>query len=489
MRLSILCDSLGFEFPCGSDKIEINNVRSNSKTIDKGDLFVCISGISTDGHEYVGEAEKNGAVAIIAEKTVNTNLPLIICKNTRKILPHLYSAMYSHPEKKLKLIGVTGTNGKTTVTHLLEAIFSSAGHKTGVIGTIESRINGQKISIDDKCVGNMTTPDPDELFRTLSYMSENEVEYVFMEVSSHSLALDKLDGLNFECGIFTNLTPEHMDFHRDMEDYFCAKRKLFDVSKIKVVNVDDEYGKKLLSLYDGCVTCSFEEGNSDCRAHNIKSLGVDGSEWEFESLSSHFKIRSRMVGEYNIMNALEAAACALKMGISPSKIKEALALVSGVKGRLERVKIGFPCDFSVFIDYAHTPDALKKVLSTVRMNMRMGERLVLLFGCGGDRDKSKRRVMGEIASQYADLIVVTSDNSRSEDPGAIISEIEKGIFIKDYIVIENRKEAIEYTICNAKKGDVILLCGKGHEEYEINKSGKHPFYERDIVKDAFIKRK
>lgn len=489
MRLSILCDSLGLTLPCGSDKIEINNVRSNSKEVRKGDLFVCVSGLTTDGHKYVADAEKNGAAVIISEREIETNLPLIICENTRRILPRLYSAFYSHPEEKLKIIGVTGTNGKTTVTYLLEAIFSLTGYKTGVIGTIESRIDGKRISLDGKGTKNMTTPDPEELFKTLSYMANNGVKYVFMEVSSHALALDKLDGLTFLCGIFTNLTPEHMDFHSDMEDYFVSKRKLFDMAEIKVVNVDDEYGKMLASLYDGCVTCSLHCETADCHALNINSLGVNGAEWDFASVSSRFKIRSRMIGEYNIMNSLEAAACALKLGISPYKIKDALGFINGVKGRLERVKIGFPCDFSVFIDYAHTPDALKKVLKTVKENMSLSERLVLLFGCGGDRDKSKRRVMGEIASQYADFIIVTSDNSRSEEPRAIISEIEKGISDKNYIIIENRREAIEYSIHNARKGDVILLSGKGHEEYEINKSGKHPFCERDIVKDAFTGRK
>lgn len=489
MRLGKLCDLLGFTFPCGSDEIEIKNIRSNSVEVREGDLFVCVSGLTTDGHKYIAEAEKNGAAAIISEREIDTKLPLIICENTRKMLPRLYSAFYSHPEEKLKLIGVTGTNGKTTVTYLLEAIFSTAGHKTGVIGTIESRVDGKKISFLGDGAKNMTTPDPEELFRTLSYMAENGVEYVFMEVSSHALALNKLYGLTFLCGIFTNLTPEHMDFHSDMENYFASKRKLFDMSEIKIVNVDDEYGKLLSTLYDGCVTCSLCCENVDCRALNIKSHGVDGTEWDFASVSSRFKIRSRMVGEYNIMNSLEAAACAIRLGISPSKIKESLDFISGVKGRLERVKIGFPCDFSVFIDYAHTPDALKKVLLTIRENMSPYERLVLLFGCGGDRDKSKRRVMGEIASRYADLIILTSDNSRSEEPKEIISEIEKGIINKNYVVIENRREAIEYSICNAKKGDVILLSGKGHEEYEINKSGKHPFCEKDIVKDAFVRRK
>lgn len=489
MRLNILCDSLGLLLPSEADKIEINNIRSNSREVRTGDLFVCVNGLSTDGHKYVKEAEKNGAVAIISQREIDTHLPLLICENTRKVLPHLYSTIYSHPEKKLKIIGVTGTNGKTTVTYLLEAIFLLSGYKTGVIGTIDIRIDGKKISADGLSQKNMTTPDPEELFRTLSYMANNGVEYVFMEVSSHALALEKLDGIGFECGIFTNLTPEHMDFHNGMEDYFCAKRRLFDVSKIKIVNADDEYGKRLKLLYSGCSTCSFLDLNADFVAKNVVSCGVMGTEWELESESSYFKIKSRLVGDYNTMNVLEASACALSLGVSPSKIREAIATVSGVRGRLERVKIDPSCEFSVFIDYAHTPDALKKVLLTLRENMSKDERLVVLFGCGGDRDRSKRQVMGEIASSYADRVILTSDNSRSEEPRDIILEIEKGILGVDYTIIENRKEAIEYAIVNAKKGDVILLAGKGHEEYEINKNGKHPFFERDIVKEAFFRRK
>ena len=489
MRLDILCDSLGLLLPGGADKIEINNVRSNSKEVHSGDLFVCVNGFFTDGHKYVKEAEKNGAAAIISQKEIETDLPLLICENTRKILPHLYSAICFHPEKKLKIVGVTGTNGKTTVTYLLEAIFMHAGYRTGVIGTIESRIDGKKIDLDDLQLKNMTTPDPEELFLILSYMAKNGVEYVFMEVSSHALALDKLDGIIFECGVFTNLTPEHMDFHRDMEDYFGAKRKLFDISKIKIVNVDDAFGKRLRALYMDCDSCSALGENADFMAKNAVSLGVLGTEWELMSDSSYFKIKSRLVGEYNIMNVLEASACALSLGVPPSKIRDAIGSVSGVKGRLERVRLDSSCDFSVFIDFAHTPDALKKVLLTLRENMSRGERLVVLFGCGGDRDRSKRRVMGEIASDYADLLIVTSDNSRSEEPMEIISEIEKGIYKENYTVIENRREAIEYAILNAKRGDVILLAGKGHEEYEINKSGKHPFCEKDIVKEAFLRRK
>lgn len=484
MNLHKLCHAANIR--CDVCDIEINGIKSNSEKIEKGDLFVCVKGFNKDGHDFVKEAQKRGAAAIIAERDVSADIPVLCAENTRRALPLLYNAWYGYPTKKLKLVAVTGTNGKTSVTYLLKAIFDASMHTTGLIGTVDSYIGEKKLDrLASTPTANMTTPDPEELFRQLSLMEKGGAEYVFMEASSHALALDKLEGLEFEAAVFTNLTPEHLDFHKDMEDYFASKARLFQKAKKKIINTDDPYGKRLKEMYgDSSSGCSITRKCCEYFANDIRDMGVDGSEYYFVSQTKQFLLRTPLIGRFNVMNTLEAAACAVELGIPPSDIKCALSSMGGVRGRLERVKLGTISDYSVFIDYAHTPDALKNLLDTVCRIRKCGERIVLLFGCGGDRDKSKRKKMGEIAAEYADFTVVTSDNSRSENPADIISEIVLGIGSSEHIVIENRAEAIEYVIRTAKKGDIILLVGKGHEEYEIDKNGKHPFCEKRIAADA-----
>lgn len=483
MNLSELCKAAGIE--CGLD-IDIKDIKSNSSSVEKGDLFVCIKGIHKDGHDYARDAVEKGAAAVIAERGLDLNVPLILAENTRRALPLLCNARYGYPTKKLKLVAVTGTNGKTTVTHMIRAILDAAMYKTGLIGTVNSYSGGRLLEVKgNNPLANMTTPDPEELFKMLSLMAEDGAEYVIMEASSHALALDKLEGLEFEVAVFTNLTPEHLDFHKDMEDYFFAKKKLFEHSKKKIINTDDAYGKRLRESYsDSSCGCSIVRKCCDCFAGDIKDMGVDGSEYQFVSKAKQFLVRTPLIGRFNVMNTLEAAACAVELGVSPYDIKCALSSMGGVCGRLERVKLGTVSDFSVFVDYAHTPDALKNLLETVCRIRKCNERIVLLFGCGGDRDKSKRRKMGEIAAEYADFTVITSDNSRSEEPLTIIDEIAIGVGNAEHKVIESRAEAIEYVIKNAKKGDIILLAGKGHEEYEIDKNGKHRFCEKEIAAEA-----
>ena len=481
MNLQKLCHAA--QIRCDVDNIEINRIKSNSEKIEKGDLFVCLKGLNRDGHDYVADAEKRGAAAIIAEHAVNSSLPVFYTENTRKALPRMYNAWYGYPTKSLKLVAVTGTNGKTSVTYMLKAIFDASMYKTGLIGTVDSYIGEDKLEkISDSSLANMTTPDPEELFRLFYEMEKGGAEYVFMEASSHALALDKLEGLEFEAAVFTNLTPEHLDFHKDMDDYFLAKSRLFEKAKKKIINTDDPYGKKLRERFKETSSgCSIIRKCCEFFANDIRDMGIDGSEYYFVSPIRQFLVRTPLIGRFNVMNTLEAAACAVELGVPPSDVKCALASMCGVKGRLERVRLGTISDYSVFIDYAHTPDALENLLDTVCRIRKCNERVVLLFGCGGDRDKSKRRKMGEIAAEYADFIVVTSDNSRSEEPSAIISEILLGVGDAAHTVVENRAEAIEYVIKNARKGDIILLVGKGHEEYEIDKNGKHPFDERKIA--------
>lgn len=482
MNFKTLCQAANIG--CDVD-IEINGIKTNSRDVEKGDLFVCVKGLNVDGHSFASEAEARGAAAVISERELGVKIPTVIVENTRKALPALYNAWYGFPTKRLKLVAVTGTNGKTSVTYMLKSIFDASMYKTGLIGTVDSYIGDERIEKRSSSpLANMTTPDPEELFRLLSEMAKGGAEYVFMEASSHALALDKLEGLEFEAAVFTNLTPEHLDFHKDMEDYFKAKSKLFEVSKKKIINTDDPFGKRLKACYSDAFGCSITRKCCDFFAGDIRDMGVEGSEYYLASNGRRFLVRTPLIGRFNVMNSLEAAACALELGVSPSEVKGALASMGGVKGRLERVRLGAIKDYSVFIDYAHTPDALENLLDTVCRIRSCDQRVVLLFGCGGDRDKSKRKKMGEIAAEYADFTVVTSDNSRSEEPADIIDEILSGVGNAPHVSVVDRAEAIDYVIRSARKGDIILLVGKGHEEYEIDKSGKHRFNEREIAAAA-----
>jgi len=484
------------------DELEITDITSDSRIVKKGSLFVCIKGTKVDGHKFIKDAVENGAVAVLAENgaDIDTSLfeskdspVLLLTDNTRHALSFVWNAWYGHPSKNMKLVAVTGTNGKTSVTFMLRAIFSAALIKTGLIGTVVCYSGDKRLSIRSEDENaNMTTPDPKELYHILSVMEADGVELVLLEATSHALALDKLAPLHFAAAVFTNLTPDHLDFHVTMENYLEAKKKLFKMADIAIINGDDAYANGIADAAEkgGCKNirlCTRDDGRrADYSAASISHLGADGIEYLLSSVCSVFKIKSPIPGRFTVINTLEAAACALEMGIDSRTVQDALRHMGGIDGRFERVKLCTGADFAVFIDYAHTPDALKNLLLTARDFRRSGQRIVLLFGCGGDRDRSKRAVMGEIASSLADFVVVTSDNSRSELPRDIISDIMVGFdFTRAHaVMIESRAEAIDYVIKNALTGDIILLAGKGHEEYEIDRSGKHPFSERNIAKES-----
>ena len=491
MNLYALCREAGIPVSVTVPDVEIFGIRTDSRTVQKGDLFVCIRGITVDGHAYVEEAVRRGAAVIVAEKSyiLPAGAPVLFVEDTRLAAAMLYDAWYGHPSKKMKLIAVTGTNGKTSVTYMLRCIFEAAMYRCGVIGTVRCYSAGRTIDIrSDNALANMTTPDPEELYHILSVMAEDGVEYVFMEASSHALALRKLDALTFDAAIFTNLSAEHLDFHRNMENYFSAKARLFSLSKRAIINVDDDYGKRLAGKVKCPVlTCSAKTDAADFKAEQMCDLGADGNQYQLTSHKLRAVLRTPIPGRFTVMNTLEAAACASDFGVSATAIMSALSALPGIDGRMERVKLLATCDFSVFIDYAHTPDALYNLLITVRGFRRTGQRIVLVFGCGGDRDKSKRPIMGKIASELSDFCVVTSDNSRSEDTETIIGEILEGVTGSAYAVIPDRAEAIEYVIRTARKEDIILLAGKGHEEYEIGRDGKRPFCEKAIVVAAALK--
>ncbi len=477
--------------------VEISGIVTDSRKADYGSMFVCISGGRDDGHRFIRRALLMGAVAIVVQSDTEVKIPplcgeitVIRCENTRRAAALLYNAWYGCPADKLKIIGVTGTNGKTSVTFILKSIFEAALYKCGVIGTVECLSGARRLDASSESpLANMTTPDPRELYRTLAFMAADRVDYVFMEVSSHALKLSKTDAIEFDTAIFTNLTPEHMDFHKDMEDYRDSKARLFRTSRSSVINIDDDFGEYMTGIAVGkAYTYSVKGNNADFVARDVEA-SEGGLKYVLKSRNTIMRLKSPLKGLFNVDNTLCAAACALIHGISPSVIDEALSSMSSIKGRLERVKLPINCDFSVYIDYAHTPDALKNLLISARELCGEDGKLTVLFGCGGDRDREKRSVMGSVASSLADKVIITSDNSRSENASDIIASIMTD-FDKatPHKIIEDRRSAIESAVNEAEAGEVILLSGKGHEKYEIDKWGKHPFDEYAIVVEAVGKR-
>ena len=499
MNLKKLLDLAEIGYDLCDEDTEIEKIVPDSTRIERGDLFIAIEGVKIDGHQFVSRAIERGASAVIVSKNALLDgrvrcgeraIPLVAVDDCREAMARLYAAYYGNPQNAMKFVGVTGTNGKTSVCRILYEILTRAGKKCGLIGTAGCYIGERKLDIrPENPLANMTTPDPEELYRILDVMRCEGVEIVIMEVTSHALALSKVAPITFELGIFTNLSEDHLDFHSDMEDYFNQKYKLFLHSRQAIINFDDKYGKKIKSTINiPTYSCSAEDGAVDFLATDVRCKDECGIEYKLSSPHIRLRLRSRLMGRFNVMNTLEASVASLKLGVSPSDVKEALASFCGIDGRLERLKLDGRVEFSVYVDYAHTPDALENLLRTVRSFARRGQRIVLLFGCGGDRDKYKRAIMGRVATSMADFVIVTSDNSRSERPIDIISDIVAGIdYDGHYTVIEDRRDAIEYAIKNAHRGDIILLAGKGHEVYEIDSSGRKPFSEKEIVREFVSK--
>lgn len=496
MTLEKLCHKAGVEIPIEFSNIQIQNVVSDSRRVKQGDLFVALDGTRLDGHNFVKDAIDNGASAVVIDKYrevegIPYDFPVIRTRNCREACARLFASLYDNPQDRLKIIGITGTNGKTTICAMLHHILESVGFKCGIIGTTGSYLpGGEKIDVRPyNELANMTTPDPEELYRILSIMVEAKTEYVVMEVTSHALALSKVEPIEFEASVFTNLTEEHLDFHADMESYFAAKFKLLRKSKFVITNCDDLYGRAVEGMLTIPVyTCTCEGRNCDYCARDIKISGSDNVEYKIVSNKFRVRISCPVPGKFSVMNSLQASACAHRLGVDAKTIKYSFQSFTGVPGRLERINTNKNLGFDVFIDYAHTPDALENLLRTVRTFRKEGQRIVLLFGCGGDRDHNKRSHMGYIASVMADFVIVTSDNSRSEKTEDIINQILSGMDSRcEFTVIPNRRDAIEYAIQNAKNSDIILLAGKGHETYEIDNKGKKTFIEKEIVLKAIEK--
>lgn len=475
MILTQILRNLEYEIIHGDTDIEISKVQYDSRKIKKGDVFLCITGYSTDGHKFVKNALENGAKAVICEREIEVpdNTTLIKVENSRKALALIAKNCYPDASK-LKIIGVTGTSGKTTTTFLIKSILENSGHKCGLIGTILNYAG------DTETAAHRTTPESLELFELFDKMVKNGLEYCVMEVSSHSLCLYRVYGINFCEGIFTNLSQDHLDFHKTFENYYQAKLKLFKQSSKSNVNKDDAYGKRVINdIGKNIFTYSINEP-SDLKAENV-TLNSKGSEFEVNFKDEREKIKINLPGIYNVMNSLSAASACLNEGISLRNVKRGLEAMLFVPGRCELASRGYNLDFDIIIDYAHTPNELEKILKIVREFTK--GRVISVFGCGGDRDKAKRHIMGEIGTKLSDFAIITSDNPRSENPMDIIKDVVSGVKSKNYTVIENRKEAIKEAIKMAKKDDVVLLAGKGHENYQILKDRTIHFDEREIIHD------
>ncbi len=478
MKLIEIIKSLNPVSVYGGTDVEITSITNNSKECTNGSLFVAVRGFQTDGHKYIASAVSQGAVAVICEEyNPDTDAVQIVVDNSRRSEAVAAAVFYGKPSEGFKLIGVTGTNGKTTITYLVKHILEQNGYKVGLIGTNQNMIGDTAIET------GRTTPDSIELQRIFRQMADAGVDFCVMEVSSHALELDRVYGCRYAVGAFTNLTQDHLDFHITMDNYAKAKSKLWQISDIAVINVDDEYGKRMLADCP-CKAVGYSIQNSDA-AIVAKNVALHSSGVEFSVSDTEYKLC--IPGEFSVYNALCAIGVAKAAGISDTKIASALLSACGVKGRVEVVPTGK--DYTVIIDYAHTPDGIENILSAVR-GFAEG-RVVIVFGCGGDRDNTKRPIMGEIAGKMADFCVVTSDNPRTEDPMKIIAMVEEGVkrTDADYVVIENRKDAIAYALNNAQSGDCIVLAGKGHETYQILNSGTIHFDEREVVREILEQKK
>ena len=483
MRLSKLISALqGVEIVGEKDwEREIVALSVDSRKKLKSSLFICLEGENTDSHTLVKEAEKNGAVAILSEKRVQTDLPLFLVEDTRKALSLLSSVFYGEPAQKLKVIAITGTNGKTTTSYMLASILQAAGKSVGVIGTLGA-VCGEK-----HFPSKLTTPDPIELHRLFAEMLAKGIEYVVMEVSAHALYYKKTEGIPFKACIFTNLTQDHLDFFKNMAAYKEAKLALFSsqVCPIAIVNGDDEAGREIASMRKDDETCVYSLNTPSDRFAVITDDTLKGTECMLNLNDKLYRVSLRVTGEYNVYNALAAASCAEALGFG-EWISQGLSAVESVKGRLQWV--GSLYGAEIYVDFAHTPDGLLKSLETLKKYCK--GRLICLFGCGGNRDQGKRAVMGETAAKKCDFCILTSDNPRYEDPLDIISQIEVGYrrFSIGYVIVPDRGIAIDYALDCLRAGDILLIAGKGGEEYQEIMGIKYPFNDQDMV-EKFLAQK
>ena len=461
----------------GNIDVNIAELCVDSRRATPGALFFCTPGLHMDAHDFAPQAVEKGAVALVVERFLPLDVPQVMVEDVRIAVSYVAAAYFGNPSEKLMMLGITGTKGKTTTSFLVKAIMEAAGIKTGLIGTVCSMIGDETLS------NQLTTPDPIEMQTLLRRMVDAGMECVIMEVSAHALAMHRLAGVRFKVAAFSNFSQDHLDYFPDMDAYFAAKMKLFapDVSENVVYNVDDEWvSAGIRALGREAMRIGIRE-SSDVYANDIE-IGERGCSF---LMTWHKRFRTtislHLAGIFNVYNALMAAGICICAGAGPESIRQGLESVYAVPGRIELLDTGTP--YRVILDYAHSPDSLENVLKAVRETSK--GRMIALFGCGGDRDRAKRPVMGEIAGKLADYCVLTSDNPRNEDPMAILEAIETGIKPTgcEYVVIENRREAIRYALKIAGAGDVVVLAGKGHETYQEIRGEKHPFDEKVVVRE------
>ncbi len=474
MKLSELLNQVQVLSQTAAPELEVGGVSCDSRRVKPGDIYVAVRGYQTDGHRYIPDAVQRGAIAVVCEEAPETQIPYVLVSDSRAALADLGAAWYRYPAREMTMIGVTGTNGKTTVTYLLKSVLEQTlGAKVGLIGTIQNMIGGEVLETE------RTTPESVEVQALLRRMADAGCTHVVMEVSSHALVLQRVRNINFRLGIFTNLTQDHLDFHGTMEEYRKAKALLFQNCEIGLLNADDAATEKIRASAKCPCSCYGLRTSAELMAKD-PAYAADSVSFTAVEGESEADVRLEIPGTFSVYNALSVIAGARALGISLEACAEALRQARGVKGRVEVVPTPGK-DYTVLIDYAHTPDGLENVLSSIKKVCK--GRLIAVFGCGGDRDATKRPIMGEIGVRFADLVVFTSDNPRTEDPHEILRQVVAGADDSrtPYEVIENRRAAIRRAMDLAQKDDVIVLAGKGHETYQILGTEKTHLDEREEV--------
>jgi UDP-N-acetylmuramoyl-L-alanyl-D-glutamate--2,6-diaminopimelate ligase len=488
--VSLLLDALDDKRTTGTLPRTVSGVTADSRRVERGDCFVAVPGFKQDARRFIPDALARGAAVIVTEgePVAGVTAPQILVPSARRALAALAGAWYGHPSRGLTLVGITGTNGKTTTSYLVDALLKAGGAATGIIGTIQYVVGSQVRE------ASQTTPEALDIQEMLAAMRAQQVSGVAMEVSSHALALSRVDGLAFDVAVFTNLTQDHLDFHGTLDEYRRTKRRLFELlarspkpRRTAVINADDPSGPAMVQDLDvEVLTFGLREG-ARVRALEYTS-SLDGIRMSAQTPAGHVEIRSPLIGEHNVMNLLGALSTGLALGQTPDAVAQALGAVGAVPGRFEQVRAGQ--DFLVIVDYAHTPDALERVLATARKITR--GRLGVVFGCGGDRDRGKRPLMGEIAARLADRMWVTSDNPRSENPEAIIDEVVAGVPAparQRHTKVADRRSAISAALLWAGPGDTVVLAGKGHESYQIVGADVLPFDDREVARHVLMERR
>ena len=493
MKLGQLLDYTEVLAWAGDPEREISQVCYDSRQVEEGALFVAVPGFKTDGHRYIEQALSKRAAAVVIEDAAyrSPDYAWLQVPYARKALADLSNAVYGFPGSRLNIIGVTGTNGKTTTTNLIMAVLEAGGHKPGLIGTLYSKVGGEIIPV------RHTTPEAPDLHRLLAAFLEKGADYAVMEVSSHALDLYRVRGMEFDVAVFTNLTQDHLDYHQTMEEYLAAKGKLFaglgvkpvkQRRKFAIINSDDPHAGKLIDMTSAPVITYGVRQAADVRAVNVK-VTAKGAGFILKYTDRELPVNLKITGLFNVYNALAAIAVGLVEGIRAETIIDALEKIAGIAGRFERVEEGQ--DFTVIVDYSHTPDSLENCLKTAR-ELAEG-RIITVFGCGGDRDRAKRPLMGEIAGRLSDFTFVTSDNPRSEDPQDIINEIIPGLAKTaapdQYMQVPDRREAIFRAVQEAREKDIVIIAGKGHEDYQIIGDKVIPFDDREVAREAIKERR